>query len=336
MTIESLHDHASTAELRRMLGDQLTIVYLETSPKIREERGTAGPADVVERDAVKARRGAAAISTLAHEVVNNNGSRLVLERRLDRLALARRWPLRRPVTAPVNSLGLPVNLESYLSALLDRVTGTPPLIDLLAVTGSGARGKYQHGWSDLDIFVVAAQESTSRLRQALAELESELGGVKLGLTIVTQDECRTGALSSRLLHVLALIGSGALLPLWYSPGLALPAPDAATDVGTSVEAGIQAAVEIRRQLLKGTPDLRALFKVTALLAKVMLRFTGVECASDDDALAVFLSREPGDPGDLRSDARGDRRKAEELAHSVLGHWLATMSSPEPVRKGMVR
>lgn len=292
VTIESLHDHDSTAELRRLLGDQLTIVYLETSPKIRGERCTAGPADVVERDAVKSRRGAAAISTLAHEVVNNDGSRLALERRLDRLALAQRWPLRQPVTAPVNSLGLPVNLESYLSALLDRTTRTPPLIDLLAVTGSGARGKYQHGWSDLDVFVVAAQASTSRLRQVLAELESELGGVKLGLTVLTQDECRTGAFSSRLLHVLALIGSGALLPLWCSPDLTLPAPDAATDVDTSVEAGVQAAIEIRRQLLRGTPDLRALFKVTALLAKVMLRFSGVECASDDDALAVFLRREP--------------------------------------------
>ncbi|WP_245984991.1 nucleotidyltransferase domain-containing protein [Streptomyces tateyamensis] len=328
VTIESVHDHDATAELRRMLGRQLTVVYLDTAPDLRAERGTAGPDDVVERDVVKARRGAAGIVSLAHEVVDNNGSRLRLERRLDGIALAHRWPLRQPATVPVNALGLPVNLESYLSALLDRTTvQQPPVIDLLAVTGSGARGKYQHGWSDLDVFVIADQDSIPRLRQALAELEAELGGVKLGLTVLTQDECRTGVVTSRLLHVLALIGSGALVPLWCRPGLAVPAPDAATDVAASVEAGVQAAVEIRRQLLKGTPDLRALFKITALLAKVILRFEGAECASDDDALTVFLEREPGIGGDLRRRAREDRDKAVELANTVLGHWLATLALP---------
>ncbi|MER5641589.1 nucleotidyltransferase domain-containing protein [Kitasatospora sp. NPDC002227] len=328
VTIESLHDQDATAELRRMLGSQLNVVYLDASPEVRAERGTAGPDDVVERDAVKARRGAAQVASLAHEVIDNNGSRLHLERRLDGIALAHRWPLREPTTVPVNALGLPVHLESYLSELLDRTTlQQPPVIDLLAVTGSGARGKYQHGWSDLDVFVVADQDSTPKLRQALAELEAELGGVKLGLTVLTSDECRTGAVTSRLLHVLALIGSGALAPLWCRPGLALPAPDAATDIAASVEAGVQAAVEIRRQLLKGAPDLRALFKITALLAKVMLRFEGTECSSDDDALAVFLERDPAAGAALRREAREDRDRAVELATTVLGHWLATFALP---------
>ncbi|WP_328954658.1 nucleotidyltransferase domain-containing protein [Kitasatospora purpeofusca] len=328
VTIESLHDQDATAELRRMLGEQLTVVYVDATPEVRTERGTAGPEDVVERDAVKARRGAAGIASLAQEVIDNNHSRLHLERRLDGITLAHRWPLRRPATTPVNTLGLPVQLESYLSELLDRTTvQLPPVIDLLAVTGSGARGKYQHGWSDLDIFVVAEQASLPRLREALAELEAELGGVKLGLTVLTQDECRTGAVTSRLLHVLMLIGSGSLVPLWCRPGLALPAPDAAGDVAAGVEAGVQAAIEIRRQLLKGVPDLRALFKVTALLAKVMLRFEGTERASDDDALGVFLDREPATDADLRRQAREDRKKAVELANIVLGHWLATIALP---------
>jgi len=327
VTVESLHDHPATVELARMLGDQLSVVYLDTDDEVRAARGTAGPADVAERDQAKAERGAAQIADLADEVIDNNGSRLQLERRLDALALAQRWPLRQPATAPVNTLGLPVRLESYLSALLDRTTvQQPPVIDLLAVTGSGARGKYQHGWSDLDIFVVADHENTSRLRQALAELEAELGGVRLGLTVLTEQECRTGAVTSRLLHVLAMIGAGSLVPLWCRPGLALPAPDPGTDVAASVEAGVQAAVEIRRQLLKGAPDLRALFKVTALLAKVMLRFDGLECAADDEALDALLARRQGgadeDPG-LRQQAREDRGKAVDLATAVLEQWLAT-------------
>ncbi|MFF3606867.1 nucleotidyltransferase domain-containing protein [Streptomyces sp. NPDC002463] len=327
VSIESLHDSESTAELRRMLGDQLRVLYMDAAQHIRHQRGTSGPTDVIERDKVKEERGAARIADPADDTVNNDGTRLALERRLDRIALSQRWPLRHPVTAPVDSLGLPVRLEAYPSSLLDRVAQEPGLIDLLVVTGSGARGKYQHGWSDLDVFVVAEHRNLPAFRKILAGLEEDLGGVKLGLTVLSQDECRTGAVTSRLLHVLALIGSGSLTPLWCSPDLDLPAPDVTHDVDASVEAGVQAAMEIRRQILRGAPDLRSLFKVTALLAKIMLRFEGAECPSDDDALALFLQREPGDQGEVRRGARTQPAKAEALAHMILRHWLSTFSSP---------
>ncbi|MFI2260760.1 nucleotidyltransferase domain-containing protein [Streptomyces tubercidicus] len=244
-------------------------------------------------------------------------------RRLDRMALAHKWPEHRPSTMPVNALGLPVHLESYLSELLDRLTGPSPLIDLLAVTGSGARGKYQHDWSDLDVFVVADVDSLDGMRRVLADLEAELGGVKLGLTVLTRAECRAGAVTSRLVHVLALIGSGGLVPLWCAAGLALPAPDTDTDIDVSLRDGIQAAIEIRRQLLKGSPDLRDLYKVTALLAKIQLRFRGIECPSDNDALRVLVEAGHQDTGMVAA-ARTERAAADELAMVVLRSWLATL------------
>ncbi|WP_405856050.1 nucleotidyltransferase domain-containing protein [Streptomyces sp. NBC_00090] len=323
VSIESLHDFDSTAELAQMLGPQLTIAYLDASQATRTRRGTAGAQDVIDRDLVKSARGADKIASIAHEVIGNDGPRLRLERRLDRIALERRWPEHEPSTMPVNALGLPVHLESYLAEFLDRTTGMRPLIDLLAVTGSGARGKYQHGWSDLDILVVADASTLDEMREILAELEAELGGVKLGMTVLTRAECRAGAVTSRLLHVLALIGSGALVPLWSTPGLALPAPDAATDVTASLRDGIQAAIEIRRQLLKGTPDLRALYKVTALLAKIQLRFSGIECPSDSDALTVLLDAGRQDTT-MAISARTDRSAAEALARIVLQAWLDTL------------
>ncbi|MGW6412302.1 nucleotidyltransferase domain-containing protein [Streptomyces vinaceus] len=323
VSIESLHDFESTAELARMLGSQLTIAYLDASEATRTGRGTAGAQDVAERDVVKRARGADRIASIAHEVIGNDGPRLELERRLDRIALDRRWPEHQPSTMPVNALGLPVHLESYLAEFLDRATGPQPLIDLLAVTGSGARGKYQHGWSDLDVFVVADAASLGGIRLVLAELEAELGGVKLGMTVLTRAECRAGAVTSRLLHVLALIGSGALVPLWSAPGLALPAPDAAADIDVSLRDGIQAAIEIRRQLLKGAPDLRDLYKVTALLAKIQLRFSGIECPSDSDALTVLLDAKRQDASAVTT-ARTERPAAQALATLVLQSWLDTL------------
>ncbi|MFF5049501.1 nucleotidyltransferase domain-containing protein [[Kitasatospora] papulosa] len=323
VSVESLHDFDSAVELARMLGPQLTITYLDTSAAVRTQRGTAGAQDVADRDRVKSARGAGKIASIAQEVISNDGPRLALERRLDHLVLARQWPEHQPSTMPVNALGLPVHLESYLSTLLDRLTGPQPLIDLLAVTGSGARGKYQHGWSDLDVFVVADAEYLDGMRRVLADLAAELGGVKLGLTVLTRAECRAGAVTSRLLHVLTLIGSGGLVPLWSAPGLSLPVPDAATDVDVSLRDGIQAAVEIRRQLLKGAPDLRDLYKVTALLAKIQLRFSGIECPSDNDALQALVEAEYPDTSMVAA-ARTERSAAEDLALVVLRSWLATL------------
>lgn len=327
VSIESLHSAASTRELARMLGDQLTVAYLKTPFTIRAARSVPGAADVAERDRAKISRGADTIAEFADAVIDNGGSRLQLQRALDRLVLAACWPARRPETVPLNTLGLPVHLEVYLSAVLDRMAGEQPLIDLLAVTGSGARGKYQHGWSDLDVFVIAAPESLPGIREILADLDGELDGVKLGLTILTPGECAAGAVSSRLLHVLALLGSGALPALWCRPDLTVPAPPAADDVDASVRDGIQAAIEIRRQLLRTTLDLRALYKVTALLAKIQLRFAGIESPADDEALAALLADSHPHLDGLLRQARADRGQAEVLARTVLDRWLATMDAP---------
>lgn len=326
VSIESLHSAASTRELARMLGRQLTVAYLKTPFTVRAARSIPGAADVADRDRTKISRGADKIAEAADAVIDNRGSRLQLERALDRLVLSARWPARRPDTVPLNTLGLPVHLEAYLSAVLDRMTGAQPLIDLLAVTGSGARGEYQHGWSDLDVFVIAAPEALPGMARILADLEGRLDGVKLGLTVLTPGECATGAVSSRLLHVLALLGTGILPALWCRPGLTLPVPTAADDVNASVRDGIQAAIEIRRQLLRTTPDLRALYKATALLAKIQLRFAGTESPADDEALRTLLAdthpRLDNVDGLLRQ-ARTDRDQAEVLARTVLAGWLAT-------------
>jgi hypothetical protein len=103
----------------------------------------------------------------------------------DMFATCRRWPQTTPQQATIAGLGLPSRLAAYMDALLARV-GDPaaPLVSLLAVTGSGARGKYQHGWSDLDVLAVAGQDKLSRLREVLAELNGQLSGVKLGFTVV--------------------------------------------------------------------------------------------------------------------------------------------------------
>jgi cytidylate kinase len=329
VSIESLHRAGVTAELAKLLGDHLLVVYLDTTAGVREARSVAGRADVRERDAVKRSRGADRIRDLASVVIDNNGLRLALYRALDQLATSSRWHRAVPQRAEVASLGLPPRLAAYLEALLARVADpAAPLVSLLAVTGSGARGKYQQGWSDLDVLAVAEQDALIGLRTVLGDLAAQLGGVKLGFTIVSAAECAAGAITPRLLHTFALIGTGRLPVLWHVTSLVLPCPDPEADASASLADGVAAAIEIRRQLLKPELDLRSLYKVTALVAKVGLRAEGVDHPGDSDALCALLDRFPASftglgPGVVAA-ARQENQAAVRLARAVLAWWLAPL------------
>ncbi|MET9297211.1 nucleotidyltransferase domain-containing protein [Streptomyces sp. NPDC003077] len=339
VSIEPFPDDESAAALHRILGPQLRVIRPETprenteSPRENAETpreipekpsATSAQGDTEHGDIViRPRAGVTPAGTTAFPTPD--WARLSLERRLDRIALDKVWTFRRPKPVPVDALGLPVRLQSYLSALMARLTGTPPLVDLLALTGSVARKKYQHGWSDLDVLVLAGQDRLSPLRRALAELEDELGGVRMGVTVLTQDEFRVGALPSRLMHVLTLSG---MAPLWCSPDLDLPVPDAGTYLAASMRDGVQAAIGIRRQLLRDDPDMRTLYKSTALLAKIMLRMeNGAEYPADDDAIVAFQRRASHGGSEWLTDVRHNQREAEEMAHVVLKSWLSTVAAP---------
>jgi hypothetical protein len=329
LTIESLHRLEMTRELMKLLGSRLTVVYLDAQASAREARGMHGPDDVRERDEVKQARGADRIRDIADLVIDNNGTRAAIYYALDRLVADHRWHLTTPRLITVGGLSLPAHLATYVETLLDRTTtGLRPLASLVAVTGSGGRGKYQEGWSDLDVLLVAGVDCLTELRDVLAGLATHLEGVKLGLTVVSEAECRAGVLTPRLLHTLVLIGSGQLPVLWRTDHLCLPRPDAEADALASMGDGAAAAVEMRRLLVKPTLDVRALFKVTALLAKVVLRADDEHHAGDDQALRAFLGRAQLLPcsfgDDIVGRARCDQRAAEALAVHVLACWLTTL------------
>ncbi|MFH8403304.1 nucleotidyltransferase domain-containing protein [Streptomyces sp. NPDC018019] len=289
VSIEPVRDPRTLAELRKLFGDRLRVRNGPVAPD------AAAP-----------------------------WAQLSLQRGLDRLAFEAAWTFRPPKPVSVHSLGLPPCLGTYLRALRERLTRPHPAVDLIAVTGSAARGTYQHGRSDLDVLVLAPQDRLPRLRQVRAELAPELAGVRLTMTVLTEDEVRAGALPPRLLHDLTLSGAGAIAPLWCARGLTLPVPDAVTYADASLRDGVQAALTIREQLLRDEPDLRALYKATALLAKIMLRVEcGAERPDDGKALAAFLRRQPDGHGNAPGDLPDDRAGTERMAHAVLHGWLAT-------------
>jgi hypothetical protein len=80
------------------------------------------------------------------------------------------------------------------------------------------------------------------------------------------------------------------------------------------------------------PDLRSMYKVTALMAKVALRADGNEHPGDADALRAllrhFATAFHGLDAGVIEDARHDEQAAIRLAHAVLAWWLATLPTAE--------
>ena len=74
-----------------------------------------------------------------------------------------------------------------------------------------------------------------------------------------------------------------------------------------------------------------LYKVTALLAKIQLRFSGIECP-DDDALQALVEADCPGLAAWSQQARTERSAAEDLAQVVLRSWLAHPSR----RSGVTR
>lgn len=201
----------------------------------------------------------------ADVIIANEASLLHLRHALDRLARSASWPTAAPRLHPVAELGIPQRLTRLVDQLVTQLAETPG-VDMVAVTGSGGRGKYQHGWSDT-LALPAIQRAAGRLRQ-------DMSPVRLGLTLVTTTECQAGALTPRLIHTLRQLTTGGLGAQWSAPSLRLPCPPADVDADTSLADGTLTAIELRRQLLQPTIQPRSVFKQAALLAKVMLRLSG--------------------------------------------------------------
>lgn len=324
ITIESLHRLDATLALRPLLGSNLVIVYVETQEELRRERATEASATFTQRDKLKRSRGADRIRDIADIVLSNDSSRVRLYHHLDELALSLTWRHSAPRVASVTDLGLPASISGHVRRLVCQLT-TPPVIDLVAVTGSSGRGRYQPGWSDLDMLIVADRTAWSVVRSAIAELRTSLGDIKLGLTLITSAECRAGALTPRLVHTLRQIGTGEIAVQWCAPDLLLPCPTPDDDAAISLSDGAFAAIELRRQLMRPEFEARTVFKLAALLAKVMLRVTQKDTADDEASLRSFLAEADSLKSiEALAAARADSDEAQVIAFTVLDAWLAQL------------
>ncbi|MFB8216104.1 DUF4254 domain-containing protein [Streptomyces anulatus] len=292
-TIESVHDDASIAELKQLMGDTLQIVYLDASFAVRVERSGTPAQAVAAKDEIKMSRGAHQVAALADHVIDNTGSIAALRARLRRIAAPPAATALRVATP--YGLGLPAAIASATADFTDAVRAYGPGVRLAALTGSPGEGSWIAGWSDMDLLVIAEHEAIGRVHEDLEQYRTALGGAaSLGPTLVTPGELTARRLTPRLAFVLHQLQQGSPV-LHAAPDLELPTISRDDLAFAAVRELPQVIVTMRRLRAHAGPTaLRQLYKHLVLACRLLLREHN-QWESGPDRILAAASRMPGLP-----------------------------------------
>ncbi|MFJ4770541.1 DUF4254 domain-containing protein [Streptomyces uncialis] len=290
-TIESVHDDASIAELKQLMGDTLQIVYLDASFAVRVERSGTPAQAVAAKDEIKMSRGAHQVAALADHVIDNTGSIVALRGRLRRIAAPPTVTALRVATP--YGLGLPAAVASASADFTDAVRAYGPGVRLVALTGSPGEGGWIAGWSDLDILVIAEHEAIGQVHEALEQYRTTLGGAaSLGPTLVTPGELTARRLTPRLAFVIHQLQQGSPV-LHAEPDLELPTIGRDELAFAAVRELPQVVLTMRRLRADAGPAaLQQLYKHLVLACRLLMREHD-QWESGPDRILAAASRMPG-------------------------------------------
>lgn len=335
-TIESLHRPGLTRELKRLLGERLSVVYLDAPAPVRARRSLVDPGSLARNDEVKLSRGADAIAAECDLLIDNTGPRPGLELALDRLMTGATASPASTSLRVADPLDLPAptalrraaatTLTGLRSALGERLL-------LFVVAGSVGFGTADRDLSDLDVLVGVEPGTTADLAGELARLRAELD-VKLGVTVLTRHELLLRRCDSRTFSTLHSLGQGRIACQYVSDDLELPEFGAAQRHQQTVQYLARTLHELRRPLLGVETSPYALYKTVLNAAKMLLRLAGAE-ETDPGAISALFDRMFPAPDRARIPSRPEYRQMgrEEIAAvaaSVLDwfeRYLATAPAP---------
>ncbi|MEU4348002.1 hypothetical protein [Streptomyces sp. NPDC023838] len=288
-TIESLHRPELTRELKRLLGERLSVVYLDAAPPVRARRSLVDPAALARNDEVKLARGADRIAGFCDLRIDNSGPRPDLELALDRLmtgATARPAAASLRMTGPLE-LAAPTGLRRAAATTLRGIrTALGERLLLFTVAGSVGFGTADPDLSDLDVLVGVEAGCTVDLAAELARLRGELD-VKLGITVLTRHELLLQRCDSRTFSTLHSLQQGRIGCQYVSADLRLPNFAAPQRHQQTIQYLARTLHEIRRPLLGVEMSRYGLYKSVLNAAKMLLRLAGAE-ETDPTAISTLF------------------------------------------------
>jgi len=282
ISLESAHRFEATEHLKRVWGNRCQVVYVEADAAVRAHRAAEPETRLRGRDATKRERGAHRIADIADHVIDNAGSLGALKFTVSRMVSTVDLP-----RTTVHASG-PVSQRAWLGRATDHVLDEQ--VALVLATGSTGTASWRDGWSDLDLLVVRDTAPRSWLHGVVGTLPAP-DGIKIGISVFTSADIDALQVPPRVVQSLRRAAQG-IGVLYGRTDYLMPVPSYEHGDRTSRgELGL-VIMTTRRLLAADQPDVRAVHKHLALLAKILLRADGHDFHDADDVLTAFAELHP--------------------------------------------
>jgi hypothetical protein len=188
----------------------------------------------------------------------------------------------------LNAAELPERPAQAISALTEIIASAHlgHGVFLLALTGSSVDGRYQPGWSDIDVVLVVDSPLLDKFVDAVKQFGATWPDTSTAL--LSTSELRSGRVPPKVDYVLRQLNSGSIKAQYRRHAGDLPV---LTDNERRLAADFEMNIVLercRRYLLTDPLRERAVYKYCTLLARLMLRSEiGADPSREEDVLATF-------------------------------------------------
>lgn len=179
----------------------------------------------------------------------------------------------------------PRAVRAPLAELADRLVDGATL--LLAATGSLANGSWRAGWSDVDVLLIRRDLPLAWLADRTRDLVTE---PVAHVSAFSAAEVGAGLLPPRVINAVRLVAEDSRGVIVRDDSWVAPEFDLDIGARASLLDLPQALLLLRRHVMDGVCDVRAVYKLAILVARIILRQAGVEPDTGDDVIAAFAGR----------------------------------------------
>lgn len=220
ISLESLHDFELTKALKARLGEQFSIIYIDTNLKNRVIRNALSEGMSIEqsmgqvqaKDIRKKEMGADKIKDIADFVVNNNGTSYELYNKLDTIVSEKNKYIGQLYDE--DKKNIPNEYRQAIKVFRETIyTKFGNKVKLLMLTGSCARECVHGGYSDIDVIMVV-EPYDKETRNILNDIVKKIP-IKVGTTIFSEKELQSGELDTKTKYAIYKMEQGDFQPLIY-------------------------------------------------------------------------------------------------------------------------
>ena len=294
ISLESLHNFELAKALKIQLGDQFTIIYIDTLLKNRVIRNALSEGIDLEKsmqqvflkDIDKKNMGADKIKEIADFIIDNNGTKYELYSKLDTIVSPK--TIYTGKLYDENEKNIPNTYREAIKTFREEMINKfGEKVKLLTLTGSCARECVHEGYSDIDAIIVI-EPYDENTRKILNDIVKKIP-IKIGTTVFSEREFKDNEIDTKTKYAIYKMEQGDFQPLIYK-NLVLT-KYSFSDITLAYRNCLPSELHTLRRSLyeENENNYDAIFKNLSHIMRNILIQNGIDCIDYHDVYTKFAS-----------------------------------------------